>query len=208
MTAKQKANQARFKAVVAEAKKLRKKNPSLNQAQAVKQAWAIMYSKKRGGKKVGETHKDTKSHNVNIRVVSGTGIKKGTKREFQIVRQKDKKAITILSVDGKDPFGRPFDRSKKISNYKSLGYEVLDMKGNKINGFKKMGSIPNPVETLNNWIEIKSKTEKSISEMKNKKSNKTLSKETRKQAAFWFSAYNAYLKHVKRQIALVKRHIK
>lgn len=71
MTAKQKANQARFKAVVAEAKKLRKKNPSLNQAQAVKQAWAIMYSKKRGGKKVGENHKDTKSHNVNIRVVSG-----------------------------------------------------------------------------------------------------------------------------------------
>jgi hypothetical protein len=67
MTAKQKANQARFKKVVAEAKKLRKKNPSLTQAQAVKQAWAIMYSKK----KVGAYHKDTKSHNVNIRVVSG-----------------------------------------------------------------------------------------------------------------------------------------
>ena len=58
MTAKQKANQARFKKVVAEAKKLRKKNPSLTQAQAVKQAWAIMYSKK----KVGAYHKDTKSH--------------------------------------------------------------------------------------------------------------------------------------------------
>ncbi len=67
MTAKQKANQARFKAVAAEAKKLRKKNPSLSQAQAVKQAWAIMYGKKR----IGENHKDTKSHNVNIRVVSG-----------------------------------------------------------------------------------------------------------------------------------------
>jgi hypothetical protein len=71
MTAKQKANQARFKKVVAEAKKLRKKNPKLTQAQAVKQAWAIMYSK---GKKVSGSHKDTKSHNVNIRVVSGIKV--------------------------------------------------------------------------------------------------------------------------------------
>jgi len=86
MTAKQKANRERFKKVVAEAKKLRKKNPKLTQAQAVKQAWAIMYTKKRA--KVGATkkkaakkkaatkksssyHKDTKSHNVNIRVMSG-----------------------------------------------------------------------------------------------------------------------------------------
>jgi hypothetical protein len=46
MTAKQKANQARFKKVVAEAKKLRKKNPKLTQAQAVKEAWAMTYSKK------------------------------------------------------------------------------------------------------------------------------------------------------------------
>lgn len=67
MTAKQKANIERFKKVVAEAKKLRAKNPKLTQAQAVKQAWAIF--KKSG--KVGEYHKDTKSHNVNIKVVSG-----------------------------------------------------------------------------------------------------------------------------------------
>ena len=95
MTAKQKAARAKFKAVVSEAKKLRKKNPKLTQAQAVKQAWAIEYSKsgkkKAAKKKVGavkkkavkkkavknkaasksEYHKDTKSHNVNIRVVSG-----------------------------------------------------------------------------------------------------------------------------------------
>jgi len=127
MTAKQKANQARFKKVVAEAKKLRKKNPKLTQAQAVKQAWAIMYGKnkvagyseerqkihkeatnwikhnkkrkpdlskkdlirtsydqaafgpapkvgavkKKAAKKSSSYHKDTKSHNVNIRVISG-----------------------------------------------------------------------------------------------------------------------------------------
>lgn len=124
MTAKQKAARAKFKAVVKEAAKLRKKNPKLTQAQAVKQAFAISYSKKSKGKKVGAasrqtgtsetkrdkqrkakppgkrkasvyaqrefyyeyrknrtdkpgkltgTHKDTKSHNVNIRVVSGIG---------------------------------------------------------------------------------------------------------------------------------------
>lgn len=89
MTAKQKAARAKFKAVVKEAGKLRKKNPGLTQAQAVKQAWAISYSKQRAGKKLGATkkakqtkvkakksktteqHTDTKSHNVNIRVVSG-----------------------------------------------------------------------------------------------------------------------------------------
>jgi len=74
MTAKQRAARAKFKAVVAEAKKLRKKNPKLTQAQAVKQAWAISYNKEGKGKKLGEYHKDTKSHNVNIRVVSGIKI--------------------------------------------------------------------------------------------------------------------------------------
>jgi hypothetical protein len=72
MTAKQKANQARFKKVVAEAKKLRKKNPKLTQAQAVKQAWAMTYSK--NDVSVAGYHKDTKSHNVNIKVVSGIKI--------------------------------------------------------------------------------------------------------------------------------------
>lgn len=90
MTAKQRAARAKFKAVVKEASKLRKKNPKLTQAQAVKQAWAISYSKKRAGvgaapkkkaaptkvkakksKRTSEMHTDTKSHNVNIRVVSG-----------------------------------------------------------------------------------------------------------------------------------------
>lgn len=95
MTAKQKAARAKFKAIVKEASKLRKKNPKLTQAQAVKQAWAISYGKKRAGvgavkkklaptkvkakksKRTSEMHTDTKSHNVNIRVVSGIGsIKK------------------------------------------------------------------------------------------------------------------------------------
>jgi hypothetical protein len=85
MTAKQIAARAKFKAVVKEASKLRKKNPKLTQAQAVKQAWAISYSKKSAGvgakvkakksKRTSEMHTDTKSHNVNIRVVSGIKVK-------------------------------------------------------------------------------------------------------------------------------------
>jgi len=122
MTAKQRAARAKFKAVVKEAAKLRKKNPKLTQAEAVKQAFAISYSKQRKVKKLGATSRQTgtsdksrdkarkakapgkrkasvyaqrefyyeyrknrtdkpgkltgthtKSHNVNIRVVSGIG---------------------------------------------------------------------------------------------------------------------------------------
>lgn len=60
MTAKQRKARAKFKAVVAEAKKLRKKNPSLTQPQAIKQAWAINYAKERGGKRLGSPAKKTK----------------------------------------------------------------------------------------------------------------------------------------------------
>ena len=124
MTQAQKDNVKRFKAVQLEAKKLKAKNPKLKHIDAVKQAWAILYSKvkksakKKSAKKkvgavkivqkdknekitkvlkqvrakktgqfkgykriagikrkvsgrTGTSHKDTKSHNVNIRVVSG-----------------------------------------------------------------------------------------------------------------------------------------
>lgn len=47
MTAKQKENIKRFKAVQAEAKKLKAKNKKLTHVQAVKQAWAIMLGKKK-----------------------------------------------------------------------------------------------------------------------------------------------------------------
>jgi hypothetical protein len=63
MTAKQKAAREKFKKVVAEAGKLRKKNPKLTQAQAVKQAFAMQKKvsavkkksapKKKAAKKIG-----------------------------------------------------------------------------------------------------------------------------------------------------------
>lgn len=62
MTTAQKANVARFKAVQAEAKKLKAKNKNLTHLQAVKQAWAIMLhkkpaAKKKAAKKVGAVKK-------------------------------------------------------------------------------------------------------------------------------------------------------
>lgn len=113
MTAAQNKARARFKAAVKDAAKLRKKNPKLSQADAVKQAFAALYGKERAGRKVGapakktarkpaarapkrapakcapakkETrHTDTNSHNVNIRVMSGlnTGIDTHKKKAAQ-----------------------------------------------------------------------------------------------------------------------------
>lgn len=160
MTAKQRAARAKFKAVVKEATKLRKKNPKLTQAEAVKQAWAISYSKERSGKKIGyskerekihkaatkeikrekqknpdrkkrdlvslayqnapfraigatkvkakkskrtsEMHTDTKSHNVNIRVISG----------IDPLRKKIEDGITLISRELKEV-------SSKIKNEKN-----------------------------------------------------------------------------------------
>jgi len=103
MTAAQKAAREKFKKAVTDAQKLRKNNPKLTQAQALKQAFAankkvgavkkkattkkeIAPKKKAAPKKVAykritDIHKDSKSHNVNIKVVSG--IKKiGALYEF------------------------------------------------------------------------------------------------------------------------------
>jgi hypothetical protein len=57
MTVKQKAARAKFKMAIAETKKLRAKNPKLSQAQALKQAFAILYSKDKTVKKVGAVKK-------------------------------------------------------------------------------------------------------------------------------------------------------
>lgn len=77
MTPAQKKNVARFKAAAAEAKKIRAKDPKLSQAEAVKKAYAKLYGTTSSAKKkapataAASRHKDTRSHNVNIRVMSG-----------------------------------------------------------------------------------------------------------------------------------------
>lgn len=117
MTSKQKANQLRFKKVVAEASKLRKKNPKLTQAQAVKQAWALFKETKVGATK---THKDTKSHNVNIRVVSG--IKKKAVKKVA-VKKKAVKKQTGSSVKAKDKLYQAKLPGKRKTKSGSIYYE-------------------------------------------------------------------------------------
>ena len=150
MTAKQKANRERFKKVVAEAKKLRKKNPKLTQAQAVKQAWAIMYSKKRTGvgavkkktvkkkakptkvkvkkgKASGEMHTDTKSHNVNIRVMSGiddqmSAIRNNLEKSIDYYM---KRIAIIQNAYGRLSVSEKLQAKKIIKKYKTTITKLL-----------------------------------------------------------------------------------
>jgi hypothetical protein len=138
MTAKQKANRERFKKVVKEAAKLRKANKNLTQAQAVKKAWA-MY-KKPGTKKVAgtKTHKDTKSHNVNIRVVSGVKkigsayLDRLVAKQDEAYREKQRKAI-----ENEKP-KQASQRLKKI--LKGQGLKLAH--GYKVAKRKSIGALP------------------------------------------------------------------
>ena len=146
MTAKQKQARAKFKAVVKEAAKLRKKNPKLTQAEAVKQAFAISYSKQRKGEKLGavkkksatkvkakkgkstEMHTDTKSHNVNIRVISGIGnIGQKFTRISNDINGNPRYVIHFLEVlNDEERTSIPFNKK----------YEYAVKKANKIGGKK------------------------------------------------------------------------
>jgi hypothetical protein len=147
MTAKQKANQLRFKKVAAEAKKLRSKNPKLTQAQAVKKVYANL----KKGKKLGETHKDTKSHNVNIRVVSGNK----TKDRWSNYYKYKSKIITKL--------------------YPSGMYELYDDKKQKFVKFDQLSDAKTYINNINKKISgwrkgktaIIEKNEKPIKRLKN-----------------------------------------
>ena len=100
MTAKQKAAREKFKKVVAEAGKLRKKNPKLTQAQAVKQAFAMQ--KKVGAIKIiekGET-KSSKAKAVYQQVRTKKGTFKGLKKVGAVKKKSaPKKAATKRITD-------------------------------------------------------------------------------------------------------------
>lgn len=87
MTSAQKKNQERFKRVVKRAAAIRRANPRLSQGEAVKKAWGELKrgkvsgsakpaaKKKTARRKKAISHKDTKSHNVKISVVSGVKVR-------------------------------------------------------------------------------------------------------------------------------------
>lgn len=97
MTAKQRAARAKFKAVVKEATKLRKKNHKLTQAEAVKQAWAISYSKERKGEKLGYSKEREKLHK------NATAWLKKRKKLDEDKSKKDRVSLAYQQA----PFGKP-----------------------------------------------------------------------------------------------------
>ena len=153
MTPAQKKNVARFKAAAAEAKKIRAKDPKVTQAEAVKKAFAKLYGvkktvtkkavakkktatkkpvakKKTVAKKYSEYHKDTMSHNVNIRVMSGINgiLQDDQKRRIDIINRilKINSAILQIKENMKSMTASAKGRAtavinvykKSISNYK------------------------------------------------------------------------------------------
>jgi hypothetical protein len=153
MTAKQKAARANFKKAVTEAQKLRKSNPKLTQAQALKQAFAENKKvgavkkkaapkkkaalkkaapkkkadpKKVASKRITDIHKDSKSHNVNIRVVSGVGsIVNKTMKEIS-----DTKNIILEQSELLERLQSAYKKSKSKINKEMIMMDIKTLKNN------------------------------------------------------------------------------
>jgi biotin-(acetyl-CoA carboxylase) ligase len=131
MTAKQKAAREKFKKVVAQAGKLRKKNPKLTQAQAVKQAFAAnkkvgAVKKKGASKRITDIHKDSKSHNVNIRVVSGIdSIVSKTMKDIS-----ETKKIILEQSELLERLQQSYKRMKNKENKELLMMDIKKLKNN------------------------------------------------------------------------------
>lgn len=123
MTAKQRAARAKFKAVVKEASKLRKKNPKLTQAQAVKQAWAISYSKGRSGKKIGYSKEREKIHKAATKEI---------KREKQKNPDRKKKELVSLAYQNA-PFRAIGATKVKAKKSKRTSEMHTDTKSHNVN---------------------------------------------------------------------------
>lgn len=100
MTAKQKANRERFKSAIAEAAKIRAKNPKLTQAEAVKKAWAIIYTNKKPAKKVGALPLGFRGNiwGVDFKIVNQFDIY----GEVNAIAENTKTGQKIVTFDGKE----------------------------------------------------------------------------------------------------------
>ena len=146
MTAKQKAARANFKKAVTEAQKLRKSNPKLTQAQALKQAFAANKKvgavkkkaapkkaapkkaapKKVASKRITDIHKDSKSHNVNIRVVSGIdSIVSKTMKDIS-----ETKKIILEQSELLERLQQSYKRMKNKENKELLMMDIKTLKYN------------------------------------------------------------------------------
>ena len=136
--------QTKFKKAVAIAKQLRKKNPALKYTDAIKKAFKSLGS---------TTHKDTKSHNVNIRVVSGVKRKKKISGVQYCIKNNAGEYFTISMSNGMPKFTsnanfaytyEKDEATKVLKQLKNQGYNNIDiypyMKKSIISGRKKVGA--------------------------------------------------------------------
>lgn len=111
-------NIERLKKVQAIARQLKAKDKKLSHLEAVKKAW----------KQIGSLHKDTKSHNVNIKVVSG--VKKAAPKKSARSKAAKKAART-----------RTINRANTL-----MAYEMMDYNEKPIRTIKKakkaLGALP------------------------------------------------------------------
>lgn len=175
MTAKQKINRERFKAAIAEAKKIREKNPKLTQPQAVKKAWAIIYSKKSKTGAVGNVTIKKAGKNDERYIVMNDGKehlqgKKLFKKDAETVA----KALRIVkkkrSAAAKKTVGKPAAKSMH-KDTKSHNVNIRVMSGTDITD-KTLIALKNYNEILSKWKNVLEKLE---IEKKAVKNNKALS---------------------------------
>lgn len=141
----QKQNIERFKWVQAEAKKLKAKNKKLTHIEAVKQAWAIWYTKhpaakktaKKAGKKVGAVKK--KSAKKAVKKVAKKAVKKSApkKKGTSVHTDRNSHNVRIHIISG-----LTVDRSKSIKRISELNNE-----------------LSHAIDNLAHWVKMKNRTE-------------------------------------------------
>jgi hypothetical protein len=231
MTAKQRAARAKFKAVVAEAKKLRKKNPKLTQAQAVKQAWAISYSKGRAGKKLGAAknskyevgdmvfsyqNKEYKAPISYKKFVPWESLSKPNAKDKFVYKLKIKDGYSNWINEeslSKSALGAVKKKSAtKVKAKKSKGTEMhTDTKSHNVN-IRVMSGIKDPtghlLGELNQTANRISNTEIAIDRLKSGLKYKHFKKEDIKEVKRRLKVYSNYLKELKTHFRELKKQIK
>ena len=143
MTKAQKENQARFKKVQAEAKKLKAKNPKLAHTEAVKRAWAIILpksaKKKPAAKKVGAVKKKVAAK------------KKPTTKKAAVKKQTGKTKIAIDKKLQAKLVGKRLSKSGKVY------YEARANRSDKgrLLGVKKKPAVSKHKDTQSHNVSIR-----------------------------------------------------
>jgi DNA repair protein RadC len=138
MTAKQRAARANFKKAVTEAQKLRKSNPKLTQAQALKQAFAktkkvAAVEKKAAPKKKAASKKVGDYSNSGAIYKDERGSRKLAKGNYRVTRSKNGTFANFSKIAGKIP-----SEFVSLSGY-SYGKEII------VAGVGKLSTLKNLV---------------------------------------------------------------